>query len=77
MLLTLILPCYNPPQGWEQNIVATYTRLCKKFLVGIDLVIVLDGISAAVTPESLSYLRQNIIDIIIIAKYARRTLATG
>ena len=66
MNLSLILPCYNPPQGWERNIYTTYAAFCKRINTSAELLIVLDGESLTVTQESLTYLEKNIPGIKII-----------
>ena len=60
MTLSLILPCYNPPQGWEHNILANYTAFCDRIGITVELIIVMDGISVSVTEEQLIFLSQNI-----------------
>ncbi len=60
MVLSLILPCYNPQQGWERNIVSAYTTFCKQAGTQAELIIVFDGISQNVTPENTTWLQQQI-----------------
>ena len=60
MKLSLILPCYNPPQGWERNIYTTYTAFCKRIDTETELLIVLDGQSESVSTDQLKFLQQKI-----------------
>lgn len=60
MSVSLVLPCYNPPQGWEQNVANAFKIFCSRIGTSSELIIVQDGVSATVTEESLSWLVQNI-----------------
>ena len=60
MTLSLILPCYNPPQGWDRNIYSSYTALGNEINATAELIVVLDGTSQSVTEDNLAYLRQMI-----------------
>lgn len=53
--LTIVLPCYNPSQGWESNVLEEY-RLLKATLPleHIQLIIMNDGSSVNVSEESIS-----------------------
>lgn len=66
MKLSLILPCYNPPQGWDRHIHAAYDHLCKSLLVDVQLIVVLDGDTGVVREEHLEYLRKQMSAIEII-----------
>jgi glycosyltransferase involved in cell wall biosynthesis len=60
MSTSLVLPCYNPSQGWEQNVLAAYRSFCGRINEQVELVIVIDGESNTVTDEALSSLKQQI-----------------
>jgi len=60
MAVSLILPCYNPPQGWEQHVCAAYLSFCNRIGEAVELILVIDGPSATVTGTALSVLQQNI-----------------
>lgn len=60
MRTSLILPCYNPPSGWEHNVSACYNSFCGRIQEQVELVIVIDGKSAIVTDEVLAFLHKNI-----------------
>ena len=60
MKLSLILPCYNPPEGWEQNIVTSYQELYRLVDTNAELVVVIDGESSTATKESIAYLTRHI-----------------
>lgn len=53
--LTIVLPCYNPSQGWESNVLEEY-RLLKAVLPleHIQLIIMNDGSTVNVSVESIS-----------------------
>lgn len=53
--LTIVLPCYNPSQGWESNVLEEY-RLLKAALPleHIQLIIMNDGSTVKVSEESIS-----------------------
>ncbi len=63
MVLSLILPCYNPQQGWERNIVSTYTAFCRQIPVKTELILIFDGTSAHVTAENIPWLQQQIPEL--------------
>src|ERR1019366_9269525 len=63
---SLVLPCYNPQQGWEQNVCTTYKTFSSRVREQVELVIVIDGPSETVTHNALSYLEQNIADLHLV-----------
>ena len=40
--LSIIIPCYNPPAGWRENIVSNFSKI-KKAIPDAELIIVNDG----------------------------------
>jgi glycosyltransferase involved in cell wall biosynthesis len=68
MTVSLVLPCYNPPQGWEQTVLSNYNIICGQVGRPIQLIIVLDGGNGA-TRESLRLLEQH-VDLLRIISYA-------
>ena len=60
MSVSLILPCYNPPQEWDKNVHANYTAFCQRIGYPAELIIVIDGHSNGVLPQQLAYLQQQI-----------------
>ncbi len=66
MTVSLVLPCYNPLPHWEQIVCDNYTSFSNVLNNELELVIVLDGKSANVTGESLSFLKQNISTISVV-----------
>ncbi len=70
MSVSLVLPCYNPPKDWEQNVCNSYRSFCG--LAGVDagLVVVLDGTGSTVSDQALSFLSRN-IDNLQIVKYEK------
>ena len=43
MLISFILPCYNPPANWAPNIIKVYQSLSDKISDQIELILVEDG----------------------------------
>jgi glycosyltransferase involved in cell wall biosynthesis len=63
MPVSLILPCYNPQQGWEIVVCTEYRQLLLQTGEVIELILVLDGVSKTVTEQSLFELKKEIPDI--------------
>ena len=66
MSTSLILPCYNPQQGWEQNVCASYQAFCAGVNDKVELIIVMDGKSETVTAAATSFLEANIQQLKIV-----------
>ena len=66
MIVSLVLPCYNPAPGWEQVVYANYNSFAKDVQKPVELIIVLDGKSANVSEGSLSFLKTNISALTIV-----------
>lgn len=64
--VSVILPCYNPPQDWERNVVEHYTAFCDRIKDTVELIIVIDGVSDRVTDTQLQWLRQQIPGICLV-----------
>lgn len=60
MVLSIVLPCYNPPPGWEQSVCSAWRGFCSSAGSSAELVIVMDGNGAHINPESLVFLQQNV-----------------
>ena len=60
MALSLILPCFNPQQGWERNVVNAYNAFCERIGEQAELIVVADGVSDSVTTASTDWLRKQI-----------------
>lgn len=60
MNVSLILPCYNPPQDWERSVHTHYNAFCERIDKTIELIIVIDGISESIDGAQLIYLQQQI-----------------
>ncbi|MFI5196951.1 MAG: glycosyltransferase family 2 protein [Chitinophagales bacterium] len=67
MATSLVLPCFNPPTGWEQNVCTNYHSICSRVQEQIELVIVIDGKSTMVTNETLAFLQENIRKLKLIS----------
>ncbi|MBC7552825.1 MAG: glycosyltransferase [Taibaiella sp.] len=66
MILSLVLPCYNPQQGWERNIITAYEAITKWPAAQVELTIVLDGTDFGVTTAGIDTLRQCIPGLRVI-----------
>jgi glycosyltransferase involved in cell wall biosynthesis len=67
MATSLVLPCFNPAAGWEQNVLASYQAFCSKTGEQLELVIVMDGKSGMITDESLAALEKGISKLKIVS----------
>lgn len=56
--VNLILPCYNPPVGWEQTVLHAMQDLQKDIPVAVGLVLVNDGSTKGVNEAQIEKLRQ-------------------
>ena len=63
----IILPCYNPPFGWEQDVIKN-VELLQKFsnTFSFRIIIVSDGSRRGYEPETIRALKQSVPDISII-----------
>lgn len=66
MSVSLILPCYNPPQEWEKNVHARYSAFCSRINEDAELIVVVDGASPSVAVQHLGYLADNISKLKIV-----------
>ena len=66
--LDLIIPCFNPPLGWEYIIIGTFQKI-ERSMEGVPLKIILvnDGSSTGVTPEKFKILRESNLPIEIVS----------
>ncbi|MBX2907093.1 MAG: glycosyltransferase family 2 protein [Taibaiella sp.] len=60
MPVSIVLPCYNPPPGWDEVIVREYRSFLRHTGEATELVLVMDGESDAVTPGAISKIRDAI-----------------
>jgi glycosyltransferase involved in cell wall biosynthesis len=49
--LDLVIPCYNPPKGWEHVLAHRYEEICKKLGIVPTLILVNDGSSGGTVAE--------------------------
>lgn len=62
----LILPCYNPPDKWAENVVKHYHSIKAKIDLPLSLVIVNDGSTDNFTQADIRYLKQHLPDALMI-----------
>lgn len=60
MHVSLILPCYNPPAGWVENIIARYSEAKAFFNADSELILVQDGYSKQISEQDIAYLKQSL-----------------
>ncbi|NCX94846.1 MAG: glycosyltransferase [Chitinophagia bacterium] len=58
--ISLILPCYHPPEGWAERIFSQYGEFCKAVSASIELIIVVDGDPDIIASPFLATLQQKI-----------------
>jgi len=69
MILSLVLPCYNPAPGWEQIVYSNFYSFSTRLGEPVELIIVLDGNGNNITEDQLSFLAKQIKPLTII-RYA-------
>jgi glycosyltransferase involved in cell wall biosynthesis len=57
MTVSLVLPCYHPPEGWEQLVSSSFHSFCNSLQHPAELLVVFDGSSSGVSVKALSYLK--------------------
>jgi glycosyltransferase involved in cell wall biosynthesis len=66
MMLSLILPCYNPPKGWEVTAYDFFSSISLQIGKDTELIIVIDGPSPTVGSSQLEYLKKQSANITFI-----------
>ena len=65
--IDLILPCYNPPSGWEQKVIRKFKEIQSLFNpVNFHLLIVSDGSKRGYEPEVVAALKNGIPGVQVI-----------
>lgn len=63
--LTILLPCYNPAEGWEKQVVKSMDIIrhdLADYIEELSLVIVNDGSSKGCTQEEQDYVESNVVN---------------
>lgn len=63
--MTILLPCYNPPEGWEKQVVVSMdiiSKALKPQIENLHLVIVNDGSVSNCTTEQQEYVSSNVLN---------------
>ncbi len=68
MIVSVVLPCYNPPPGWEQTICAAYKSFSDSIDAPVELIIVLDGVCPGITTDD-ERLLNSVVPKLNIVKY--------
>jgi len=58
--LSIILPCYNPPEGWEERIVLAYRTIADMLGFQPEIILVNDGSSRELNEHSIALLKSSI-----------------
>ncbi|MCH2233191.1 MAG: glycosyltransferase [Crocinitomicaceae bacterium] len=58
--LSIILPCYNPPLGWEDVVIESCDYIIQKLQVELELVIVNDGSQKNIDPAQVEKIKSRI-----------------
>lgn len=66
MLVSLVLPCYNPPPGWEQTIYTRYYEFCRLIGEETELLVVMDGKGNRDYDDALAFLEKTIKNLKLI-----------
>ncbi len=64
--ISLVLPCYNPPENWAEVVVDSVASIEAKGLFSVELIVVNDGSTERVTDESIAFLKAKISNINVI-----------
>ncbi len=65
--ISLVLPCYNPPENWEKVVVDAIKSIEKNGNLSIDLILVNDGSSKNVSEEKFAFVKQEVNKATIIS----------
>ena len=60
--ISVVLPCYNPPEGWEKVVVDSINSIKEKTKGAVELIIVNDGSTKGVDLEKITYIDRNLKD---------------
>jgi len=58
-LLTIILPCYNPIEKWQFNVIQNINAIEERLGANIALIIVNDGSTKLVSDEEVDYIKKH------------------
>lgn len=61
-LLSIVLPCYNPPKGWEQHVLSAFKEITERIHHSPAVIVVSDGSDATIEPKAIEFLMANIPD---------------
>lgn len=56
MLVSIILPCYNPAANWAENIIANYNKLKQRIADDIEVILVQDGNTTGISEGDIQQL---------------------
>lgn len=60
VLLSIVLPCYNPIENWHLTVLKRYNQIKLALNFSPEIIIVNDGSKKLISPESISFLKENI-----------------
>jgi glycosyltransferase involved in cell wall biosynthesis len=59
-MLSIVLPCYNPPEYWDKRVLSEYRNLGTRIGEPVELIVVNDGSRQGVTAEQIATLQREI-----------------
>jgi glycosyltransferase involved in cell wall biosynthesis len=66
MSVSLVLPCYHPPEGWAQNLLANYRDITTTLPEPVQLIVVFDGVEEALVAGDIALLKAEISSLVIV-----------
>lgn len=66
-MLSVVLPCYNPPENWAETVVCHWEQLRILIPDATELIIVNDGSSVQVSPADISMLEKKIPELLYLS----------
>ena len=58
--LDIVIPCFNPPNNWAQNLVDNYERLNTRLIITPGIIVVNDGSTKGLTKDDVTLLSEKI-----------------
>ncbi|NDC42337.1 MAG: glycosyltransferase, partial [Chitinophagia bacterium] len=65
-MVSVVLPCFNPPQDWELTVYHHFSRFTERIKEPAELIIVLDGPADMVPQSQLNYLIERLQQVHVV-----------
>lgn len=59
-MLSIVLPCYNPPENWAEGVWSSWQQLAPQLPEKTEIIVVNDGSTTGVSSEDITRLQQQI-----------------